>query len=279
MKIDQHSVTLTTPARVPAQTHSAQTGSTTSGQTTKAVNPFAALVTSRLPVASSGGGVAVKTPAAPSTTKTTTVTVNPLAGWVTCGPPPANPASSTAATAPAVTEVAPVNPLAGLVTVTPAVSAASTASSTPFALRGRSRGGPRRHGSGAREPARRPSDGYTSGERRQHCEFDALGDACATGDRRVNHRHHERFIPAHLYDSFAIGGKFGRRHGLQLAGLLRFRPDGATTGDAAGRNGGTESAVCFVQCDHHGDQGQFHPVAERPDGECGGSRVLCEVRR
>ena len=133
MKIDQHSVTLTTPARVPAQTHSAQTGSTTSGQTTKAVNPFAALVTSRLPVASSGGGVAVKTPAAPSTTKTTTVTVNPLAGWVTCGPPPANPASSTAATAPAVTEVAPVNPLAGLVTVTPAVSAASTASSTPLA--------------------------------------------------------------------------------------------------------------------------------------------------
>jgi hypothetical protein len=133
MKIAQHSVTLTTPARVPAQTHSAQTGSTTSGQTSKAVNPFAALVTSRLPAASSGEGVAVKAPAAPVTAKTTTVTVNPLASWVTCGPPPANPASATA-TAAAATEVAPVNPLAGLVTATPAVTAASTGSSTPVTV-------------------------------------------------------------------------------------------------------------------------------------------------
>ena len=100
MKIFQHSVTLPTPARVPAQTHSAQTGSETSGQTTKAVNPFAALVTGRPPVARSGEGVAVKTAAAPSATKTTTATVNPLAG---------------------------------LVTGTPAVTAASTPSSTPVA--------------------------------------------------------------------------------------------------------------------------------------------------
>jgi hypothetical protein len=132
MKIAQHSVTLPTPARVPAQTHNAQTGSATSGQTTKAVNPFAALVTGRPPVARSGEGVAVKTAAAPSATKTTMATVNPLAGWVTCGPPPANPASSTATTA-ATTEVVPVNPLAGLVTATPAVTAASTPSSTPAA--------------------------------------------------------------------------------------------------------------------------------------------------
>ena len=132
MKIAPHSIALTIPTRVPAQTRSAQTGSTTSGQTTKAVNPFAALVTSRLPAASSGAAVAVKTSATPTTTKTTPVTVNPLAGLVTCGPPPppANPASSTSTTA--ATEVAPVNPLAGLVTATPAVNAASTPGSTPL---------------------------------------------------------------------------------------------------------------------------------------------------
>ena len=133
MKIAPHSVTLTTPTRIPAQTHSAQTKSTTSGQTTKAVNPFAALLTCRLPAASSGAAVAVKTAATPIATKTRTVTVNPLSGLVTCGPPPAKPASSTATTAAAATEVASVNPLGGLVTVTPAVSAASTSSSTPVA--------------------------------------------------------------------------------------------------------------------------------------------------
>src|ERR1035441_4504544 len=129
MKIDRHSVTLTTPARVPAQTRSAQTGSTTSGQTTKAVIPFAALVAGRLPLASSGVAVAGKTPAASIATKTTAATVSPLAGWVTCAPLPPSPASSTATTA-ATTEVAPVNPLAGLVTVTPPVTHASTPSST-----------------------------------------------------------------------------------------------------------------------------------------------------
>ena len=129
MKIDRHTFTLTTPARVPAQTRSAQTGSTTSGQTTKAVIPFAALVAGRLPVASSGVAVTGKTPAASIATKTTAAMVSPLAGWVTCAPLPPSPASSTATTA-ATTKVAPVNPLAGLVTVTPPVTHASTPSST-----------------------------------------------------------------------------------------------------------------------------------------------------
>src|SRR5271157_1770927 len=131
MKIAPHSVTLTTPTRVPAQSPSAQAGSAIAGRTTKAVNPFAALVTSRIPAASSGEGVAVEAAVTPSTAKTTTV--NPLAAWVTCVAPSANPSNSTAATAAAATEVAPVNPLASLVTATPAVTAASTPSSTPVA--------------------------------------------------------------------------------------------------------------------------------------------------
>jgi hypothetical protein len=131
MKIDQHSVTLPTSTRVPAQTRGAQTGSTTSGQTTEAANPFAALVAGRLPLTSPGEGLAGKTSAASIATKTTAATLNPLAGLVTCAPPPPIPTSGTAPTGAGGTEVAPVNPLAGLVTVTPPVVPASTPSSTP----------------------------------------------------------------------------------------------------------------------------------------------------
>jgi len=127
MKIDQHSLTPTIPARVPAQIHSAQTEST-SGHAAKTANPFAELVAGRLPVSSSGEAVTGKTPIS---TRTAAVTLNPLAGLVTCAPPPPNPAGGTATTAGLATEVAPVNPLAGLVTVTPPVSPASTPSSTP----------------------------------------------------------------------------------------------------------------------------------------------------
>jgi len=108
MKIDQHSITLTTPGRLPAQTQSAKTGSATSGQITRVANPFAALMTSRLSAAGSGEGVAVKTPAMPFTTDTTMVTADPLASRVTSSPP-AKPAARTA---------------------TPAAAAASTSSST-----------------------------------------------------------------------------------------------------------------------------------------------------
>src|ERR1035438_2323129 len=99
MKIDQHSVTLTIPTRVPAQTRGAQTGSTTSGQATKTMNSFAALVAGRLPVANSVEGMSGETAGASTTTKTTAATVSPLAGWVTCAPPAPNPATSTASTA------------------------------------------------------------------------------------------------------------------------------------------------------------------------------------
>jgi hypothetical protein len=96
------------------------------------VNPFGALVTCRLPAASPGEGVAVKTAATTIVSKTTTVTANPLAGLVTCGPPP-TPASSAARTTAAATEVAPVNPFAGWVTCGPPPTPASTTPATAAA--------------------------------------------------------------------------------------------------------------------------------------------------
>ena len=130
MKIDQHSVTLTIPTRVPAQTRGAQTGSTTSGQATKTMNSFAALVAGRLPVANSVEGMSGETAGASTTTKTTAATVSPLAGWVTCAPPAPNPATSTASTAATTSELAPMIPVAGLVRTRTPVTTTSTSGST-----------------------------------------------------------------------------------------------------------------------------------------------------
>lgn len=104
MKIAQHSIILPAAARVPAQSTSARTASTASGQAGKEANSFAVLVNTRLPVESSGGAGAGRTPltagigTSTSTATTTPATVNPLAGWVTCGPAPANQAGSAAGT-------------------------------------------------------------------------------------------------------------------------------------------------------------------------------------
>ncbi len=139
MKIAEHSVTLTTPTTVSAQRCSARTGSTTSGETTKAATPFATLVNSRFPTASSGEGSVVRTPATSSTTQASTATVNPLAGWVTCGTASAAAASNSATTpaaattAAATTEAATVDPVAEAATATAAASDADTSSATTVA--------------------------------------------------------------------------------------------------------------------------------------------------
>ena len=98
------------------------TRQSSSGRTTGTGNLFASMVADTSSATATAG--------AASNNATADAFADPLAGWVTCNMPVTTSAPIAAATSTATAEVAPANPLAGLVTVTPAATAASTTDST-----------------------------------------------------------------------------------------------------------------------------------------------------
>ena len=119
MRITRHQEFLT--LQKPVQSESAR--QTSSGRTTGSGTLFASLVRNTPPVPSSATSTS-------AVVATAVARVSPLAGWVTCNLPVPKTAPAAVDTSAATAEVAPANPLAGLVTTIP-VTAASTPGSTP----------------------------------------------------------------------------------------------------------------------------------------------------